>query len=145
MLRKRKLEHNIRVYHMILFWGWSLLFYLMSHDIDLYRLLDAQNVLDLFVFQKHGQTDCSSSSVYCTTRYVERHLFYFSWFKSWFFYVCKGPRTLRTKLHKICCFSNSTHASTFCHNCNDFFDSFTVFIGQQFPQFNFILKISSSY
>ena len=47
----------------------------MSHDIDLYRLLDAQNVLDLFVFQKHGQTDCSSSSVYCTTRYVIYALF----------------------------------------------------------------------
>ena len=47
----------------------------MSHDIDLYRLLDAQSVFDLFFFQKHGQTFCSSSSVYCTTRYVIYALF----------------------------------------------------------------------
>ena len=32
-------------------------------------------MFDLIFFQKHGQTDCSSSSVYCTPRYVICALF----------------------------------------------------------------------
>ena len=42
----------------------------------------------------------------------------------------KGPRTLHTKLQKMQL--SSIHTTTFCHNCNDFFNSFIY--GQRFSR-----------
>ena len=70
MLRERKLEHNIRVYDMILFWGWSLLFYLMSHNRSLSNQAIGTSEIVWPPLNYHLATNCSYKNL---TRFL-------SWF-----------------------------------------------------------------